>query len=77
MTRQEAVKTMAGGWFGPSEVAEKWIDMFVKLGMLKLEEPKSQRERLVEILGNRDWMASDVDEFRECLCEAGLQIVEK
>jgi hypothetical protein len=79
MTRQEAIKTMASsGWFGPDEVTEKWIDIYVALGMLKLEEPKTLQHRICDALsGVKVGQSGWVDDITVALMDHGLKIVEK
>lgn len=40
MTRDEAIKIMEG-----SGASSHWVDRFIALGMLKLDEPMSAREK--------------------------------
>ena len=74
MTRDEAIKTMASsGWFGPDEVTEKWIDIYVALGMLKLDVARTIDQKIYDALrGKIDpiWVSNALE-------SVGLQIVEK
>lgn len=39
MTRDEAIELIVGdGWFGPTEVAAKWVDIYSGLGMLTFDK---------------------------------------
>lgn len=74
MTRDEAIKLYqkhfnggVGGYDGRA------IDVFVALGMLKLDEPKSVNKRAWEVLRAFTDDACVID----CLHRAGLKIVEK
>ena len=76
MTRDEALKTFRGATPDPSSLSDAaWIDRFVGLGMLKLDEPRSIRSRaLDEIL--KIFGGHDADMFFKCIDDAGLKIVE-
>lgn len=56
MTREEAIKKVEEVVPSWSEgVAELEVNALVALGLLKLDEPKSKRERFVEELERRGW----------------------
>ncbi len=61
MTRAEAEKLMNDNiWNSPnSHTGQKWIDFFVSLGMLKLEEPKLCKED-----EDWDWWLRQSSEFK-------------
>lgn len=66
-----------------SGAAEGWIDIFVALGMLKLEQPKSGWDEFIRMMNEKyGYSLSGIEEsvmsdIREALDRAGLQIVEK
>ena len=79
MTREDAIKAFDGiaqpGSFGTNS----WIDRFVALGMLKLDEPKSLDARInyainYEMCSNKTVQAREI---KAALDRAGLRIVEK
>ena len=80
MTRDEAIvkfvrlKSASGTrWI---DTAPGWIDTFVGLGMLKLDEPKSAQEQLAESVVARIHPAS-VQIFFDAMDKLGLKLVEK
>ena len=80
MTRDEAIKKFAEGHNNyQTGWAERWVDMFVSLGMLKLDEPKSLDARInyainYEMCSNKTVQAREI---KAALDRAGLKIVEK
>ncbi len=71
MTREQAIDILDRSTsVGDRISAAYWIDIFVALGMLKLDEPKPAFAEKLEKLGFR----TDLD---ECLRRGGLKIVEK
>ena len=50
MTREEAIDLVASKIGRPHSVVANAIDTLVVLGLLKLDEPKSKRERFAEEL---------------------------
>lgn len=76
MTRDEAIKAFRNSTPNPSSFSdEAWIDRFVALGMLKLDEPKPIGIRLGEAL-KPFGIQIGVYEM-EAIDAAGLKIVEK
>ena len=80
MTREEAVKIMSRIW-GPDPqhgLGTEYVDAFVTLGMLKLDEPKDEIEwkigkaRSIGGIKAREW-----GKVAHGLEVAGLKIVEK
>lgn len=47
MTREEAIEKMQ---MGDGDFAKAWLDRFVRLGMLKLDEPRSAEDRFQRAL---------------------------
>jgi hypothetical protein len=76
MTRDEAIKIVfQHGPGGPLKAqCEVWIELFERLGMLKLDEPKSAYKRAYELLDNAGYHCSQI---LELLTANGLKIVEK
>lgn len=81
MTRDEAVNVMSEIWGGNRQHAlgESYVDAFVALGMLKLDEPKSAQQKLDALfsLYRLEDARLKMHEFLAYLDEAGLKIVEK
>lgn len=91
MTREEAISIYAKhtGPFVkrtlPSDVqrecAEYGIDLFVALGILTLEEPKSAEDKLWEVLsgecGGNSWIGLTRGGLSRVLNDANLKLVEK
>lgn len=81
-TREEArfvLQGPLGEHFGhkiPEGVEDAWLDAWVSLGMLKLEEPRAVGERVCEALWNKTPHVSP-SKILFWLDEAGLKIVEK
>lgn len=78
MTRDEAIKVCSlHGPGGPSKLAcENWVDLFSRLGMLTLDEPKSRMTAFCEEMHWPEGGASYQILFNS-LEKAGLKIVEK
>lgn len=91
MTREEAIKAFHGATPNPSSFADAaWIDRFVALGMLNLDEPKSAVDKTYEILNGKNLAYSaagrmnvyvlgpgDIRAIIDTLATHGLKIVEK
>lgn len=77
MTRDEALKIM-----GPimstsnDSSAERALNVFVALGMVKLDEPKSPMEKLETALRMRYFKETDIINLQDSLAKNGLEIVE-
>lgn len=85
MTRDEAVDAIHNAhnpgdlpgelrWDSNRRWAEKAVDGYVALGMLKLDEPKSAYEKLADAMGIGRWSRNNIMSAIE---SAGLKIVEK
>jgi len=57
--------------------ASDWIDAFVSLGILKLDEPKSAEKRFLEAVCRHGFYLSVGDDVLGVIANAGLKIVEK
>lgn len=80
MTRDEAIETVFDLMPGSSKTeCERWVDMFRKLGMLKVEEPKTVLQRLNDMIKDRPICDSSISGsiIMYWVDEAGLKIVEK
>jgi len=84
MTRDEAIEKFSHTRFHMmgERRSETWIEMFVALGMLKLDEPKSVLRRAESALRVAIQVGSpddpmDAMDVISCLDDAGLKIVEK
>lgn len=75
MTRDEAIRKFNDAADG-SFSGEAWIDRFVALGILKLDEPRSNIDLLVESLGWRLGSCAHA-ELNQALGRAGLMIVKR
>lgn len=76
MTRDEAIKT----WDiarGKGDYAPTFIDAFVALGMLKLDEPKSAQQMAYAAFVSAGWSVTRTVETICLIDSAGLKIVEK
>jgi len=74
MTREEAIKSWSE--HSPFSVAEKVIDGFVALGMLKLDPPKSIEHRLHDAMMDGNTRCS-IGWLFHVLDKAGLKLTEK
>ena len=81
MTRDEAIRTYRGvcNWDPSNKEAEKVINVYVALGMLKLDEPKSVEERARTVINNAVLgnPYAHAEMILNAIKFAGLQIVEK
>ncbi len=75
MTREQAIEIFSST---DHHVANgDWIDVFVKLGMLKLDEPINLDARATDALRRIPVSERYPDEILRALRDAGLKIVEK
>lgn len=75
MTRDEAIRAASHAIdSGGNNAMEKWVNVFVALGMLKLDEPKTPERKLRDAVYNE---YNSVDAFILAIERAGLAIVEK
>jgi uncharacterized protein CbrC (UPF0167 family) len=77
MTREQAITTMMETAVKNREWSETMIDAFARLGMLKLEEPKSEPDAmdlLINACRGVPYLATTINETVE---RAGLRIVKK
>jgi hypothetical protein len=78
MTRDEAIKkfeTNSEHYYGT--YASDWVDLFIALGMLKLDEPKSAEERVRDQARCEDIYDFKTELFMRVVDHAGLKIVDK
>jgi hypothetical protein len=77
MTRDEAINIFRGVHYSNHpDASAKAIDGFVKLGMLKLDEPKTVHEKFCEAMNQTSTRIS-LDWFFHVLDKAGLKLTEK
>jgi hypothetical protein len=77
MTRDEAIKAFRNSTPNPSSFSdEAWIDRFVALGMLKLDEPKSAAQKFADI-AYEVCGAAGYAKLWERFEKAGIRVVEK
>jgi len=80
MTRDEAIDTVrdAVEFLGPRpRESAQWVDVFQKLGMLKLDEPKTPLQRAFDALVQNGRSFADAEQCLLSLQEAALKVVEK
>jgi polyhydroxyalkanoate synthesis regulator phasin len=78
MTRDEAIKKSADTLAVSSgSVMGGWIDVFVALGMLQLDEPRKYSDDLVSTVRELRSCYDNTVEFLERLEQRGLKIVKK
>jgi hypothetical protein len=80
MTRDEARRVIAELWKKPkSEDSSKdfYIDMFVALGGLELDEPKSPQMKLRETMNNAGFVDAYCTDVLAHIHNAGLKLVDK
>ena len=76
MTRDEAIKRFNDAADG-SFSGEAWIDRFVALGILNLDEPKSVIDRLANGMTRAGFNPFTRSELKAILESEGLKLVEK
>lgn len=78
MTRDEAIKVFKRGVIGGNWEAD-WIDKFVALGMLKLDEPKSAADKFRAAMNDLGYKGNSCvwPDLETALNVAGVRIVEK
>ncbi len=75
MTRDEAIAITNEKMSAPDRsVSARWVDVFVALGVLKFDEPKTAADQLYELMGDASWRRENLFER---MAECGLEIVKK
>jgi hypothetical protein len=75
MTRDYAINTLRDKVYLTDIKSVEWVDAFIALGMLKVEEPKTPEQKLAHALGNDvEWTYSEV---MGAINREGLRLVEK
>jgi hypothetical protein len=78
MTREEAIKLVDSALHqGKSVTPADTIKLFVELGMLKLEEPKSADENFEQLMRNVKITQPQIEVLLHGMRMSGLKIVEK
>ena len=77
MTRDEAIERFRCAGRPNSLRASDWIEKFVALEMLKLDEPKSAHELTYRALVSGGHPVFEASRVIETLDRAGLKVVEK
>jgi hypothetical protein len=83
MTRDEATKFIDQTlWDGHGSLnAERWVLIFEKLGMLKLDEPKRLPQKLRDFIRDARLVQGGemerLENLQAVLADAGLRIIEK
>jgi hypothetical protein len=83
MTRDEALKIMSRIWGGNPQhaLAKSYVDAFVALGILKLDEPRSFQKKLEDFVSDsrlvQGGMQDRFGSLFKVLDSCGLKIVEK
>ncbi len=79
MTRNEARAVIRDLWKQPKtndSAADFYIDMFVRLGALEIEEPLSPAQRLHDVLKHTS-LSGRFTDILDFIDNAGLQLVSK
>jgi hypothetical protein len=87
MTRDEAIKVILDNHYPEHQRGaldpwcrqwcERTIDVFARLGMLKLDEPKSAEQKFIDACCDRDFHKPMVERIVDVIAAANLKIVEK
>ncbi len=79
MTREAALEILCRIWGGrpQNDLANSYLDAFVALGMLKLDEPKSVRDRINDAWCRLPQSERGIPGFLHAIDDAGLKIVEQ
>lgn len=77
MTRDEALKMLAGKFKSGPEFYSEFVDSLVALGLLKLDQPKSAVDRFCNAYHGHGCAQSIGPSIQSALDKANLKIVEK
>jgi hypothetical protein len=81
MTRNEAIKIMSQIWGGNRQydLANSYVDAFIALGMLKLDEPEksSPEATLCDILYHQGLRGLAQRSVLDAITSAGLKVVHR